>query len=402
MIKSIHTSDTFSDDAVIGVLGGSGFIGSYFIKYLNSRSQNFTCLKVGTRNKRNFLKPDFRLPLEVVECDHLNYKQVTEFFRGCTHIIDFAGLAWQHPGGKITSKNDLLKQEIVQNAVSALIKARNLQADQLLVWTSTSAIETMFARLSEKDSNTLRTEVEKLAAVLLEIPDKMLHDSSSLNIFLDKILSEYNFSSFRVSPTARTTIIYATEFSYAYSKLLGQILLEKLCPERVRILQISDVYGPGQDISEKILDPLVAARRIQRYISAYKAIAEGHLEWLPVGTDLFGFTRDSQNLISQKIWSDWVFPTHVEDVCNLVLRSCSKGVDKPVLRVHGNRVSNLELMQFLKNYFNSSVRIIENEPLDFEMVQNSQDLEVLGVSKLDLIDFKTGIKNWIEDHIAVT
>jgi hypothetical protein len=55
-------------------------------------------------------------------------------------------------------------------------------------------------------------------------------------------------------------------------------------------------------------------------------------------------------------------------------------------------------MYFLRDYFKAQVQIIESAPLDFEMTQHSEDLELLGMKTSTLMSLETGIKEWLNEQ----
>jgi nucleoside-diphosphate-sugar epimerase len=389
----------------IGILGATGCIGRYLTKHLlESEETSFEKLYLATRSIQRLTTRGLTASLynservAFVQCNHLNSFELEAFLKKCTHIIDLAGLAWQHPGGDPLPKETLLKNEIVQNAGSAIKIGRLLQPDQTLVWTSTSAIDNMTARLSPQNCKKLSQEIHDIAEVLLSIPERELTTDAASAQAISSALEKVSYNLFPLSPTSKESQYYSLEFSYAYSKWLGQTILEKLSKGKTRILKISDVYGPGQDISAAILDPQLPARRIQRYLAAYQAIQQKNTAWIPKNSELFGFQQDAAGNITQNIWSDWVFPTHLKDVSTLLVRSIFTKNTKTVFQVSGNRVSNSELMYFLRDYFKAQVQIIESAPLDFEMTQHSEDLELLGMKTSTLMSLETGIKEWLNEQ----
>lgn len=382
----------------IALFGGSGFIGSVLLHKL-LRAPQSTCREItlASRNPKT-LQSTFKTGSQIcsaVECDHSSFQQVSEFIKTASIIIDLAGLAWQHPGGKPLPPAELLMLQLLHNTIPALILATVLTPQQLLVWTSTSAVDTLFARLSPEQQKILESEAAHLAENIVENCTGDLESPQIIIQRISEIIDTFPFASFPEKPGGKT-VCFATEFSYAYTKYIGQLLLTRVPNKNIRILKISDVYGPGQDISEQILDPLLPARRAQRYCAAYQQIKNGTITWIPEGGQLYGFTRDAQSKVTQHIWSDWVLPTHVSDVCEMICRALDPQITQSVLNVNGNILTNRELMETLQEYFGTTVDIQEDAPLGFTMQQHSEDLARLGMSDKSLIPFKNGLHEWVE------
>ena len=166
---------------------------------------------------------------------------------------------------KLVQSSDSVCQEIIlasRNPKKLRIAAEDT-SQQRLIWTSTSAVDTIFARLSPKQQEVLQSEAVRLADHIAEVCKKDLGSHQVIEQHISEIVATLPFVSFPEKPGGKT-VCFATEYSYAYTKYIGQLLLTRVPHKNIRILKISDVYGLGQDISEKILDPLAPARRAQR------------------------------------------------------------------------------------------------------------------------------------------
>lgn len=386
----------------IAILGASGFIGQALLKRMVGKNgPQYERLTLCTRNKVKFdqtisaLKKDTKI--SVAECDHTVLKDIQSLLLNHDLIVSLAGLAWQHPGGKPIPADDLLTQQIIQNCVSALVLGKLLKKDQRLIWTSTSAVDGMLARLSKKNKQLLKKEVASIADKLLSFSVDLLQDRNKIEKTIADLVKKSAFLSLPQQPYSRDTVEYAKVFSYAYSKFIGQTILEKLSNKNITILKISDVYGPGQDISEKVLDTQYPARRIQRFLTAYREIANGNIDWISDTGSTFGFTK-KDGKITQNVWNDWIFPSHVDDVCKMIIESIKKNPGKTTLNVNGNRLTNKMLVKKLTDHFNVKITIHFDKKPTFEMTQNSTDLPYLNMSTKSLKSFDDGFVEWLKQE----
>lgn len=386
-----------SEKDTVLLFGASGFIGSVLLqRFLEAPEGNFAQVTLATRNptKLRLSIDQTKNRFQAVACDHINVKHMERHLPNSSVVIDLAGLAWQHPGGTPLPKVKLLKKQLVHNSISAYILSTKLLPEQRLVWTSTSAIDSMFARLSDSHKTNLEAEtqllVERIAATIsLDLSPAALEKKVS------ELVDTFSFGFFPLEPESSKKVCFASEFSYAYSKYIGQLLLVRKPNKNIRVLKISDVYGPGQDISATILNPLLPARRIQRYLAAFLQIKNKNLQWIPKVGDMYGFTRNESDIITQKIWSDWVLPTHVADVCEIILRALDLDIPKNILEVNGHIMENSELMETLQAHCKTNVKTVTCDPLGFTMKEHSQDLMLLGMDPKHLISLDEGISDWL-------
>jgi nucleoside-diphosphate-sugar epimerase len=392
-----------SPETNLSILGGSGFIGSSMLTSLFQAGTRIASLDIATRNPDTSKKKlsdsikNLSPNTELIPCNHLQPMQVKSAIAKASIIFDFAGLAWQHPGGEPLPKMMLLQEELIQNALSAFIIGSQIKESQKLIWTSTSAIDGMLSRVNEEQQKQLDLESSMLTNQILTQIDPHEGTIQNYQQAMGEILSTFNFLSLPKFPGSKENVLFATEFSYAYSKWIGEKILTKLSQKNIHALRISDVYGPGQDISSTILNPTLPARRIQRYIAAYREISRGNTSWIPDNeTGIYGFTQHQKGEIVQHSWNDSVFPTHVRDVSELVLRSLKlHDNQKTILAVNGNKMSNIELMQELQSFFGTKVKLIPDPELSYSMPQCSEDLPLLGISTEELIPFSIGLKEWV-------
>ena len=432
----------FFNGTNVTVLGATGFVGRYLMGDLFKKLGNqIGQVKVLTRNPngqnaRQMFDSVQGLPgsekLVAVQGDHLNIGQLRNVLAGSRIIVSAAGLAWQHPAGAIDkeiysqyipdikrlSERDmkdeiLLRQELIQNGISAGLLGLVMESDQRLVWTSTNATDNMFLRLNIDDKKRLKEEIDSRAKRYLEqmrqiLASGRLNDiSDPENFFMElvsKDLEEHPPLRFPKVKGGDESVFYAKVFSYNYSKYLGQLLLEMISEEDgkdIRVLMISDVYGPGQSINQEILTAQGGLRRVQVFLAAYKAITEGHQGWIPdiQEKSAHGFNVDaSTHEIIQKVWRDYVSPTFVGDVSQMILHASSVSrlslpPSKVVFNVSAPPISNGDFAKRLSKLLDVSVKIeISGEELFAQPEGQDDDLRLLGIQLTPLED---GIVQWI-------
>lgn len=367
----------------ISIIGASGFIGSNLLNYLSAKQKEYKSITVIVRNRKQAVRSE----IKTVYCDHLEAKKLKVALTDSEIIYDTAGLAWQHPVGNF-SKQDLLIEEIVQNSVSAYVIGELLERSQSLVWTSTSAIDSLFAKLSEVDQKLLLYEANKIAEFLC----------TKINIRKDSISQMRSIvkNLFFYRPPVFIPVIL--NFSYAYSKLLGQIILENVTRGNIRILKISDVYGPGQNISQNAIKENIPARRIQRFVAAYNLIKMGKTDWIPQEPkNRHGFSKTTKGNIVHEAWNDFLFPTYIEDIISMMIRAGKlDNANKTVLEVSGNKISNTQLIRTIQKILGIRIRIKRKKDLQLKIKSESADLPKLQFSRQSLISFEEGLKRWMK------
>ncbi|HEX9817558.1 MAG TPA: NAD(P)-dependent oxidoreductase [Patescibacteria group bacterium] len=388
----------------IAIIGATGFIGNNLLKFFLKNGHEASSLTLPTRNPHNSSLKNIpqkgtenNTSLNIIQADHLDEKTLRASLERSTYIFDSAALAWQHPGEKKLTPHDLMVEEIVQNAVSAYVLAKVTRPDQIIVWTSTNAIDAMLSRLSPENVGILKKEIETIADMICDaIKIESTHFSEFHNIIVS-ILSKHQPGIYPKIVGSLDTVQYALDFSYAYSKYLGQTILEKLSQKNIRVLKISDVYGPGQDISKKMIDPKLPARRLQRFMAAYKLIKAGIINWIPTdGKQLHGFTARDGHIV-QDVWNDFVFPTHVDDVLTMMMRSTQNNFPKTVLEVSGNKLTNLKMARIVRDAFKVETDIEIQNIKVVNTPETSKDLALLGIDRENLTSLETGIARWLEN-----
>lgn len=402
--------------ATVAVLGGTGFVGRRYVSTLLerygetvgqiralSRNLDGVAAALGTHSK-----------LAPYQGDHLDLDRMRALVTGATIIIDTAGLAWQHlPGGKAAT----LEDELLQNSMSAALIGVALQPGQRLIWTSSNASDYLFARMTETEQAALQQEIDERAARyagwVRGLGDRA-PTKQELEEFIRDDLGADPPQSFPDGPEGpnQKTIIYARAFSYPYSKLLGQRILEILGQEdgkEIVVLKISDVYGPGQGLGPAYWNPRdlqrQAARRPQWFLAVYEAIRRGQYRpWAREPSE--GGFRKVGDHVEQTVFDDVVAPTYVDDVVEMLLKASV--VELPVspqrqvvLAVSAPWMTNVAMAQAIANAVGVKVlgqdiavmsgkQILRREP-----PPASADLAVLGMAGR-LTPFEDGIAR----HVA--
>lgn len=185
------------------------------------------------------------------------------------------------------------------------------------------------------------------------------------------------------------------EMSYAFSKALGEKIIEKANSSNMFCLQISDVYGPGQDISRRIvITPHIAARRLQRFLAAYLMIKKGETDWIPnYPENLHGFSKE-EGRIFHFVWNDTVFPTYIGDVCQMMFSARLLESKSPLLPVFGPKLNNEEMMEAIQSSLDIKLSIksegefknVERKTSGFSRINMNQD---------QLLPLTEGLKVWL-------
>lgn len=369
----------------IVIIGATGFIGSNLASCL-IKQKIFKTLTLISRRSKPKLQETSR-QIRLVQCDHLDFKQLQKTIAKADIIFDTAGLAWQHPGLWHSTRTDLLLEQIVQNTLSAYMIGTLTKPDQVLVWISTNAVDVMKAELSSIQNIILEKETDRIVESILSNKKLLKTPVKALELFAWNIIYKHILHSFS----------YALEFSYAYSKYLGQKILERLSRDNIRILKISDVYGPGQDISSRMIDPYVRARRIQRFVALHNLIRLGTTNWIPNEKKrLHGFYKNQKGNIIQEIRNDYVFPTSIDDILTIMIHvSKMKKFKKTVFELSGKKISNIKMTETIRNFFKTDVTIKLNMDKTVRIQRESDDLHLLGGPRISLLSFKKGLREWI-------
>ncbi len=399
--------------ASVAVLGGRGFVGSRYLQQLLSQWAGVVgeVKAITTQELQRFRDQVEDLPglskLTLVRGNHLDLTDVRELIRGAKVVMDTAGLAWQHlPGGRPAALTD----ELLQNGISAVLIGQALGRDQRLVWSSSNAGDYMFARLSEGDARALSVEIDHRARRYVNWVRSLgerVPTRDKLTSFVEQDLHALPPGKFSKGPANPEEVAYAEQSSYAYSKLLGERILEIIGREDgkdIRVLKISDVYGPGQGLGPPIWDarqsPRQAARRIQRFMAVYEAIrAQGYQPWqLTAAGHADGFS-EADGQIQQKIFDDSVAPTYIDDVVQMMHRAAAADLPagKVVLSVSGPWISNAEMVKTiadvvgLEKDLGRTVRFVNGPPILAKQPNPADgDLGLLGMKDI-LTPFEEGI-----------
>lgn len=340
--------------ATVAVLGGTGFVGRQYVGELLGRyGESVGQVRALSRNPESVARSLGEHPkLVPYQGDHLNVERLRALIADAPIIIDTAGLAWQHlPGGKAAS----LEDELLQNGMSAALIGAVLQPGQRLVWTSSNASDYMFARLTEGDQEALQEEIDQRAqryVAWVRTPEGAAPSEDALRAFIRGDLEQHPPRQFSSGPEG-PEVVYAEQYSYPYSKLLGQQILELMGrgdDKDVRVLKISDVYGPGQGLGPESWDPTrpqrQAARRPQWFLATYEAIRAGSYEpWARMPAE--GGFANAGGRIQHTVFDDVVAPTYVGDVVEVLFRASAAELPSGhvVLAVSAPWMPNVEMAQ---------------------------------------------------------
>ncbi len=316
----------------IAIRGASGFIGSSLTKKI-IKENNYEKLLLITRNKKNRRLNDLVKNKEGVNIAECDYLNPPQLKK----IIENYDLIYDLSGlaFQIASKDAFTKQ-IIGNSLNALVLGSILERYQRLVWVSTSAVR-----------------------LYLDYPD-----SSYTN-------------------------------SYAFSKYLGEEFLKKGSKGNIKILRISDVYGPGQDISRKMIDPQLPARRIQRFVAAYKLISRNKTSWIPSkGKRVNGFYKKGSKVVHE-INNDFVYPTFIDDVVRVLINAGRTKNKKITYDLYGSKLSNLEMVGIIQNFFDVEVEIrIRNVKVN-SIEKKESNFRNLGINPDSITTFSDGLRVWL-------
>lgn len=407
--------EAYYQGATVAVLGGRGFVGGRYLNQLLDRWGG-TVGKVRaltTQDPQAIRSQVIGLPgapkLEISQGNHIQLGDVRQLIKGAKVVIDTAGLAWQHlPGGKAASVRD----ELLQNSMSAALIGFALEKDQRLVWTSSNASDYMLARLQNPYAQALTIEIDHRAKNYVEWV-RLLGDrvptQDELTNFITEDLKRLPAHIYAKGPNDPEEVAYAEAFSYAYSKLLGQRILEIIAREDgkdIRVLKISDVYGPGQGLGPEYWDPASlnkqAARRPQLFMAVYEAIATGLYRPWELDRPSAGFGKGLP--AQQTIYNDFAAPTYVDDVVRMMHRAAAADLSKGkvVLSVSTPWIPNTELVQTIADVVDVQKR--SGQPIAFvpgkELLRKKPLLAGNNLELLGMQDSLTPLRDGITQHLA--
>jgi len=389
-------------DATVAVLGGTGFIGGEFLRVLCGRvGEQMKEVRALSRN-HDRLQPlssyfTDRSKLKPIEGDHLSIDEVREAIAGAKIIIDTAGRR-QQPSDRNLSPHEVLVEQLMQNAMSAALIGALMDRGQRLVWASSSAIDYMLNRLDDEKREALLTEVKGRAHRYVQFARNMnagvaADDMETIQGFIESDLER------------RGSIGVAEKSSYAYSKLLGETILEIIAKQdrkNILALNISDVYGYPNSLGEEVYSGRATANRMQQFLATYEAIkSEGYQPWQD---GQLGF-YESGDRVHQKAWNDYVCPTFVGDVVKMFLRaSVAEDLEDRVdLNLITPAIGNLEMVETVRDVvgaepFGQRIEIVtEQEKMPSPVwSEEKSDLRLLGMSAEELTPFEEGIRSQLK------
>ncbi len=371
----------------IAILGSEGFIGKNLTRHI-IKTKRPKILTLISRKKSSFKKGKIRK----ASCDLLNITKLKKLIEGHDFIYFTGGLAWQHPKSAFRSKLELLLEQLVQNSLSAYFMGKIITVDQRLIWLSTNAIEIMKSSLTPLQNKKLENELNEIIECLFS--RKKMDVLKSMDSYLKELTWDL------VMKHVLYSFPHALDYSYAYSKYLGEKILIRLSNQNIKIVRISDAYGPGQSISFNAINPDVQARRIQRFVAAYRLISQNKIDWIPRdGKGLHGFHRSKDKRIFHEVWRDKVFPTYIKDICQTLTNvgeSANKTQVLYQLRVEG--LMTKELSKIIRDFFKASVNIKQEgiKRIDFKTKLKDSNPSVL-MSKPT--SFKDGLRKWMKNEV---
>ncbi|MBI4313683.1 MAG: GNAT family N-acetyltransferase [Candidatus Omnitrophica bacterium] len=416
-------SGDYYQGANVAVIGGTGFVGGHYLRQLHDRyGSNIASVRALTRiparlNAAQFSDSPGAGKLALEQGDHLLAQDIQRTIGGAKLVVDTAGLAWQHlPGGVPATLTD----ELLQNAMSAGLIGLLLADDQRLVWTSSNAGDYMFARLTAPERNQLMQEINERAARYVDWlgqqPGLAIADET-FRQFIESDLAEPDHIPAQFVPQeGKPAVSFAHEYSYPYSKLLGQQILELIARRDnrdIRVLKISDVYGPGQGLGQEYWDPSykggrLAARRLQRFIAVAEAIRTGQYQPWNRPNPQDGYILQN-GMLHQTVFNDYAAPTHVRDVVEMIHRVAALDVEpgperKVVFEVAAPWIPNNAMADAVINAVNDvddpdrtihvAVLPAKQPILRREPANASGDLALLGMAGT-LTPLDQGIREWL-------
>ncbi len=359
------------------VIGSTGFIGRGLVEKL-IQTKNFRLLTLVSRtikeDERNLNNNVLR-----VKCDVLNQKKLKQVLRNQDIVFFTAGLGWQHTGRSL-SKIELLIEQIVQNVFSPYFVASTLHPNQRLVVLSTNAIDVMLGSLFSSQRNALEYETDEFVECLFSQNLSGNKEKKLKKVVWNLIVNHIMFS-----------FVPALDYSYAFSKYLGEKTLRSLARKNIKILRISDVYGKGQDVSYPVINPKVRARRIQRFVAAYNLISKKSTGW--IRSKNHGFIKDSET-ITQEIRNDSVFPTYIDDVIQMILTAASMNTEQMLFEATGVKISNKKMAETIKDFFQVKVKIVQKNSKSIFLKEKSKDRRILLGSR-QATSFREGLQKWL-------
>lgn len=367
----------------VAIIGSTGFIGSSLANYLIKTGElPYYSLTFISRNSGS-KKLSINKSIRNTQADHLDFHNLKAAINDAEIIFDLAGLAWQNPELEI-NRQELLIEQVMQNAISAAIISLVVRKEQKLVWISSNGVDIFLSRIMRDQKKLFDRQVDKFIDLILEKTKPEKTELLQTRLVVLRALNGFI--------TWNEDLLL--KFSYAFSKYLGQKILSKMLSGNVKILKLSDVYGPGQDISERVLVQTVPARRIQRFVAAHKLISEGKTDWIPdMGKKHLGFYKNKGGKIIQEIWADTVSPTYIEDVCRILLKAATlENSKKIILDASGKNMSNKEIVWTIRDLFATKVEIKEvGNPS--AAPENPQSYNSLVMSNA-FISFEEGLLKW--------
>ncbi len=415
--------EEFLQDADVAMLGGTGYVGSHVLgELLGPHGSRVGRVRALSRQDPEILSEKAagtpgEAKLEVIQGNHVDLAAVRRTIQGAKVVLDTAGQAWQHlPGGKPAS----LEDQLLDNGISAALIGWALGKDQRLVWTSSNASDYMFARMLPEEQARLQAEIDERARRYAEwaraLGDDQSPTTEQILQFIKTDLDQHPPQEFPDGPEGpeQKVVAYARAFSYPYAKLLGQRILELFCREDgkdIRVLKISDVYGPGQGLGKEYWDPRHkpsprAARRPQWFLAVYEAIRERlYRPWarkVAPGKLAEGGFQEVGDQIQQLVYDDCVAPTYVDDVAKMIFRASVVEMPSPagqrqaVLALAPPWIPNREMAKIIRDTvgvkpLKQELKLVPGkQPLRGEPAQAGQDLALLGMEN-QLTPFAEGI-----------
>ncbi|MFH1847793.1 MAG: alpha/beta fold hydrolase [Candidatus Omnitrophota bacterium] len=391
-------------DKKVAVLGGTGFVGGRFLDNLWRRAgDKVVQVSALSRDPSRLIRPpegsQAANKLNAIAGDHLSVEGIKNTIDGAEVVIDTAGLAWQHPGARKGGKRELLVEELEQNSMSAALMGALLSHDQRLVWASTNAIDLMLNRLNPENRERLLDEIDsrayrmRQAASALAFTRFDLINRILMNLFIRFDLWWFGTLEFPKSANDPEAVSYAVEFSYPYSKLLGQRVLEMISKEDLKdivVVKISDVYGPGQSIGAEALEPGTPARRQQVFTAAHIAVKDG--SW---GGGNHGF----EDAARQNVWNDYVAPTYIDDAVEMLFRASVVTLpdNKVVVEATSPWIPNIEMARAVRDAVGTDVEISTGQDPQNKPSRIDEGTSMLAVERTPL---KEGIEAHIKWHRA--
>ncbi len=396
------------DNKTVGVLGPTGQVALDLMSYIAQHPASEGVKMVKALEYDAPVQDEIRAlladKLERIQGDHRNLKDIREVFDDTDIIIDTAGMVAQGE-----TSQEVLKGHLVHNAAAVAMKGLLLQSDQRYVWTSSSAIDVMLSSLDDEERQMILSHIEAAARSYVDTIGRGLEGGGGSvsqpvvqNNLAAKQIAQLAEAKDTVTIKGVNIIQFVEENSYAFSKLLGQTILQHLAKEKSKdivVVKISDVYSDRHPIGKALFDQEAYQRRVQFLLSAQYAVQEeGWQPWTLEGEKTRGFYQDPDG-VTQKIYADYASVTHGRMVAEAITRAASIKRDqlserKIILDLTGPPLRNKDMAETIRKVVGQ-----ERVQLKFELDESKRrDLPAWNDADWKFLDIDFGAG--YQEHLA--